>query len=136
MRIKEGFNFAHSASGIITMAIELWMDPTSACLVQYVVFPPHCAWITDEVFSESEDENEQSASDSEPELQMVTEVWIEPQYGKVIPSNSRIGYIDNKYYFDIADAVSIYCLFRSFIKNFKIKGTKWESCAILMFELF
>lgn len=105
MRIREGFSFAHSASGIITMAIELWMEPTCTCIAQYVLFPPHCAWVNDEIFSESEDENEQS-SDSEIELQMVTEVWIEPQYGKVIPSNPRIGYIDNKYYFEIADAVS------------------------------
>lgn len=104
MRLKEGFNFAHSASGIITMAIELWMEPTATCIVQYVLFPPHCAWVSDEFFSESEDENDQS-SDSEIELQMVTEVWIEPQYGKVVPSNSGIGYIDNKYYLEIAEAV-------------------------------
>ncbi|VEN57127.1 unnamed protein product, partial [Callosobruchus maculatus] len=103
MRLREGYSFAHSSSGIITMVIELLMEPTASCIVQYVVFPPHC-WLGDDIYSGSEEDNEQS-SDSEAELQMVTEVWIEPQYGKVIPNNPRISYIDNKAYYEIADAI-------------------------------
>uniref|UniRef100_A0A6P7H3Q2 KICSTOR complex protein SZT2-like n=1 Tax=Diabrotica virgifera virgifera TaxID=50390 RepID=A0A6P7H3Q2_DIAVI len=105
MRIKEGFSFAYSASGIITMVLEVWMDTCSTCIVQYVLFPAHYASVCDESYSGSDDENEQY-SDNEGELQMVTEVWIEPQYGTVVPNNSRISYADNKHYFEIANAVS------------------------------
>ncbi|CAH1153732.1 unnamed protein product [Phaedon cochleariae] len=104
MRIKEGFTFAHSASGIITMVLELWMEPTATCVVQYVLFPPHYAYLGDEVYSGSEEDNEQS-SDTETELQMVTEVWIEPQFGRVLPTNPRIGFTDNKHYYEIADVI-------------------------------
>ncbi|CAG9828371.1 unnamed protein product [Diabrotica balteata] len=104
MRIKEGFSFAYSASGIITMVLEVWMDTCSTCIVQYVLFPAHYANVCDESYSGSDDENEQS-SDNEAELQMVTEVWIEPQYGTVVPNNSRISYADNKHYFEIANAI-------------------------------
>lgn len=82
------------------------MDQTSSCVVQYVLFPPHYAWCTDDFFSGSEEENDVS-SDNETEMQLVTEVWIEPQYGKVLPSNPRITYMDNKYYYEIADVVCV-----------------------------
>ncbi|XP_056646993.1 KICSTOR complex protein SZT2-like isoform X1 [Diorhabda sublineata] len=104
MRMKEGFSFAYSAPGIITMTLEVWMDPSGTCIVQYVLFPPHCANVSEELCSGSEEDNEQS-TDLEAELQMVTEVWIEPQYGKVVPSNPRITYADNKHYFELADAI-------------------------------
>nr|CAH7745694.1 unnamed protein product [Callosobruchus chinensis] len=103
MRLREGYSFAHSSSGIITMVIELSMEPTATCIVQYVLFPPHC-WLGDDIHSGSDEDNEQS-SESEAELQIVTEVWIEPQYGKVVPNNPRISYIDNKAYYEIADAI-------------------------------
>lgn len=104
MRLREGYSFAHSSSGIITMVIELMMDPNATCVVQYVLFPPHSAWFTDDMYSGSEEDNDRS-SENEIDLQMVTEVWIEPQYGKVIPDNSKISYIDNRSYYEIADSV-------------------------------
>ncbi|XP_018578793.1 KICSTOR complex protein SZT2 isoform X1 [Anoplophora glabripennis] len=105
MRIREGFSFAHSSSGVITMVLELSMETNATCVVQYVLFPPHRAWLSDDLYSGSEEENEQS-SDVESEMQIVTEVWIEPQYGKVLPSNPRISYIDHKHYYEIADVIS------------------------------
>ncbi|KAJ8966990.1 hypothetical protein NQ317_011191 [Molorchus minor] len=104
MRIKEGFSFAYSSSGVITMVLELWMEPSASCVVQYVLFPPHCAWLNDELYSGSEEDNEQS-TDIETEMQMVTEVWIEPQYGKVVPIYPRINYMDNRHYYEIADMI-------------------------------
>nr|XP_023016879.1 KICSTOR complex protein SZT2-like [Leptinotarsa decemlineata] len=106
MRIKEGFSFAHSASGIVTMVLELEMEPSATCVVQYVLFPPHWAYSCndDEAYSGSDDDNEQS-SENEAELQMITEVWIEPQYGKVVPSSPRISYTDDKHYYEIADVI-------------------------------
>lgn len=51
MRLKEGFSFAHSSSGIINMVIEVEMKASLAdsssdeklprCIIQYVMFPPH-----------------------------------------------------------------------------------------------
>ncbi|XP_008200755.1 KICSTOR complex protein SZT2 isoform X3 [Tribolium castaneum] len=105
MRIKEGFSFAHSSSGIITMVLELWMEPSASCVVQYVLFPPHRAWWGEEVYSGSEEEDFETEYESE--LQMVTEVWIEPQHGRVQTSNnSRISYMNNKYYYELADVIS------------------------------
>lgn len=88
------------------MVLELSMDMNATCVVQYVLFPPHRAWVSDDLYSGSEEENEQS-SDVESEMQIVTEVWIEPQYGRVLPSNPRISYIDHKHYYEIADVVSL-----------------------------
>ncbi|RZC33025.1 SZT2-like, partial [Asbolus verrucosus] len=106
MRIKEGFSFAHSSSGIITMVLELWMEPHSCCVVQYVLFPPHRASWGDDLYSGSEEENDLE-TEYETELQMVTEVWIEPQHGKVQTSNnSRISYMNNKHYYELADVIS------------------------------
>jgi hypothetical protein len=106
MRIKEGFSFAHSSSGIITMVLELWMEPHASCMVQYVLFPPHRAWWSDDLYSGSEEENELE-TEFETELQMVTEVWIEPQHGRVQTSNnSRISYMNNKHYYELADVIS------------------------------
>lgn len=105
MRLKEGFNFAHSSSGIITMVLELWMEPKASCVLQYVLFPPHRASYFDELYSGSEEENELE-TEFEYQLQMVTEVWIEPLHGKVqIDSNARISYMNNKHYYELADVV-------------------------------
>ncbi|VVC33882.1 Hypothetical protein CINCED_3A021397 [Cinara cedri] len=50
VRLKEGFRFAHSSTGIINMVLQVDMiegskacpsTPTSHCLIQYVLFPPN-----------------------------------------------------------------------------------------------
>ncbi|KAJ3640250.1 hypothetical protein Zmor_003559 [Zophobas morio] len=106
MRIKEGFSFAHSSSGIITMVLELLMEPYASCVIQYVLFPPHRAWLGDDLYSGSEEENDLE-NEFESELQMVTEVWIEPQHGNVqTGNNSRISYMNNKHYYELADVIS------------------------------
>lgn len=89
------------------MVLELNMDTSFSCVVQYVLFPPHSAhWGEGELYSSSEEDVEPE-SDAESELQMVTEVWIEPQFGVVKTSNSRIEYMNNKQYCDIADVVGL-----------------------------
>lgn len=108
MRLQEGFNLAHSASGIITMVLELPMHPALSCIVQYVLFPPHDATAYEDFHSVSEDEQEQ---DSETELQIVTEVWIEPQYGIVAPtSRAQIKYMEEKYYYELSEKVLVQIL--------------------------
>nr|XP_022914806.1 KICSTOR complex protein SZT2-like isoform X1 [Onthophagus taurus] len=102
IRLKEGFHLAHSASGIITMVLELPMSPALSCIVQYVLFPPHDALAYDaDSFSEDEQEGE-----TDTELQIVTEVWIEPQYGTVeVNQSSRVQYMENKYYYELSDEI-------------------------------
>lgn len=88
------------------MVLELKMDTSFSCVVQYVLFPPHSAqWGENEVYSSSEDDADVE-SDIEAELEMVTEVWIEPQYGFVKTNCPRIGYLNGKPYYDLADVVS------------------------------
>ncbi|XP_050313415.1 KICSTOR complex protein SZT2-like [Anthonomus grandis grandis] len=104
MRLKEGYHFAYSSSGIVTMVLEVPLEPQASCVVQYVLFPPCYSW-GDDSLSGSEEEPEPVA-DMEAELQMITEVWIEPHYGSVVPSNSRISYFNGLTYYQIADAIS------------------------------
>lgn len=106
MRMKEGFHFAHSSSGIVTMVLELNMEPQASCVVQYVLFPPHSSWWGEgEPHSGSEEEAEPDI-ELDYELQMVTEVWIEPQFGNVQTDSPRLRYMNNRPYYEIADAVS------------------------------
>lgn len=105
--MKEGFSFAHSSSGIITMVLEVWMEPKASCVIQYVLFPPHKGGLlgsSDDIGSCSEDETDLD-TDFDTKLQIVTEVWIEPQYGRVKPSYKLINHLNDKYYYDIAYAV-------------------------------
>ncbi|KAF5284426.1 hypothetical protein FQR65_LT13560 [Abscondita terminalis] len=104
MRIREGFSFAHSSSGIITMVLELPMEPLSTCLVQYVIFPPHRAWREGEFASGSEEEVDPE-TELESEMQMVTEVWVEPQYGKVRLSDLQGHLFNNKRFYEIAEVI-------------------------------
>lgn len=117
MRLKEGFTFAHSSSGIINMVLEVEMGPigsdystssnTLSCVIQYVLFPPHCSNRGEirEQNSGSEDETD-IEQETEMELQMVTEVWIEPQYGQVVHSPPCRLYMESEPYYKLADKVS------------------------------
>lgn len=88
------------------MVLELPVESSLSCVIQYVLFPPHSAfWGEGEPYSGSEEEIEPD-SEAEPELEIVTEVWIEPQYGTVKTDNPRISYMNNKPYYDLADVVS------------------------------
>lgn len=120
MRLKEGFTFAHSSSGIINMVLEVEMGPicsdysigsnTLSCVIQYVLFPPHCSnrgEIREQQNSGSEDETDVE-QEIEMELQMVTEVWIEPQYGQVVHSPLCRSYMESEPYYKLADKVSVY----------------------------
>lgn len=87
------------------MVLELNMEPLSNCVVQYVLFPPNRAWREGEFTSGSEDDMDME-SELDSELQMITEAWVEPQYGTIQPTNSRTSYLDNKHYYELADVVS------------------------------
>ncbi|KAL1492858.1 hypothetical protein ABEB36_011037 [Hypothenemus hampei] len=103
MRLREGYHFAYSSSGIVTMVLELTLDSDATCVIQYVLFPPYHNWGDD--FLSGSDEETEPISEMEAELQMITEVWIEPQYGKVVPSDSKMSYFNGKNYCEIAEAI-------------------------------
>lgn len=116
MRIKEGFSFAHSAAGIINMVLEVKMSASNSnsqdtlpCIIQYVLFPPHSTSRSDsrELGSGSEDETDLEP-ETEIELQMITEVWIEPQYGYVTNSPPARSYMESEPYYKLADKVGLF----------------------------
>ena len=99
-RIHEGFTFAHSARGIQNMVLEVGMEQGSedkeseadqpTCVLQYIIFPPHTTSSSLETESVSDTEDAEAGSDSvtapteaDGEVQIITEVWTEPQDGLV-----------------------------------------------------
>lgn len=130
MRLKEGFTFAHSSSGIINMVLEVDMAPPGeelslSCIVQYVLFPPHSA--TRELRPPAKATSDSSDMDTdfelEPaELEMVTETWIEPQYGQVVYSPPSRSYMNSEPYYKLADKVSDFQYFVKIVLNLLLKG--------------
>ena len=105
MRLKEGFSFAHSVCGIITMVLELQMSSTMSCVVQYVIFPPHNVAIS-EGDNYSYTDNDQDLELENEYHQIVTEIWIEPQYGIVLPDkNPMLDYLEKKYYYELSEEI-------------------------------
>lgn len=99
IRLQEGFHFAAANSGICNMVLEVDMmdkhftpavdskqeesdDEHQTCVIQYIVFPPHSKTSRDSVSEEDMDEMETAEADGE--VQIVTECWIEPQFGVCI----------------------------------------------------
>ncbi|GFR12271.1 KICSTOR complex protein SZT2 [Trichonephila clavata] len=99
IRLQEGFHFSHSSFGIVYMVQEIPVEvpkeklsssgsivekERNCCVVQYIIFPPHTNTTVKDSISE-EDDTELTEADGE--LQLITECWIEPQYGvTVMPS--------------------------------------------------
>ncbi|XP_066481411.1 KICSTOR complex protein SZT2 isoform X2 [Tiliqua scincoides] len=90
VRLSEGFHFASSGDGIISMVLELPMKSDSSrdsssekhtCIVQYVLFPPHSTSTKDSFSTDDDNDTEVEAIDMDMELNLVTECWVEPQSG-------------------------------------------------------
>ncbi|XP_013407252.1 KICSTOR complex protein SZT2 isoform X2 [Lingula anatina] len=110
IRLQEGFHFAHTSSGIVNMVVEMQMkDPKceddtelQPCVMQYVLFPPHTT--TKESFSESDTDVEERA-ESDGEIQIITECWIEPQYGNVVNKTPERNHYDGLDFKQLANAL-------------------------------
>ncbi|XP_028589593.2 KICSTOR complex protein SZT2 isoform X5 [Podarcis muralis] len=92
VRLSEGFHFASSGDGIISMVLELPMKSDSSresgsekhsCIVQYVLFPPHSTSTKDSFSTDDDNDTEVEAIEVDMELNLVTECWVEPQSGCV-----------------------------------------------------
>lgn len=97
VRLSEGFHFACSGEGIINMVLELPIqneragqaatDERHTCVVQYILFPPHSTSTKDSFSTDDDNDVEVEALEGDSELNLVTEVWVEPQYGHVGPGS-------------------------------------------------
>ncbi|XP_024942950.1 KICSTOR complex protein SZT2 isoform X2 [Cephus cinctus] len=123
IRLAEGFSFAYSAAGIINMVLEVQMqgpgveDLSHPCIIQYVLFPPHKTVNPSmEQESGSEEDTDEGTGDGDGgtednescgDFQIVTEVWIEPQCGRVqLPIHQTAEYMHPLYYHQIPDAIA------------------------------
>ncbi|XP_077006090.1 KICSTOR complex protein SZT2 isoform X2 [Tamandua tetradactyla] len=93
IRLSEGFHFACSGEGIINMVLELPIQnepprqvaaaEKHTCVVQYILFPPHSTSTKDSFSTDDDNDVEVEALEGDAELNLVTEVWVEPQCGRV-----------------------------------------------------
>ncbi|XP_067893001.1 KICSTOR complex protein SZT2-like [Heterodontus francisci] len=115
IRLSEGFHFAATGDGIVTMVIELPMkgnsrcdvdnDEFHTCLVQYIIFPPHSTSAKDSFSTDDDNDTEVEAIELDTELNLVTECWVEPQSGHVVTSADSRKYLNGLSYLDIPKAI-------------------------------
>ncbi|XP_050730013.1 KICSTOR complex protein SZT2-like isoform X17 [Eriocheir sinensis] len=119
MRLQEGFNFAHSCNGIITMVREFAMKldlcedegkdllegglATFPCVAQYVLFPPHITNSSRDSVVE-DDWEEGDSVEADGVMEIVTECWVEPQNGVVVSPSPRANHLNNCSYRQLAQA--------------------------------
>ena len=70
---------------------------SNCCVIQYVVFPPHNQVIMKQ-FVQDESIESDGMHEVEGDLQMVVEVWVEPQVGTMEVPNSPLHYIHGATY--------------------------------------
>ncbi|XP_032884732.1 KICSTOR complex protein SZT2 isoform X1 [Amblyraja radiata] len=115
IRLSEGFHFAATGDGIVTMVIELPIrgnsrseddnDELHTCLVQYITFPPYSTSTKDSFSTDDDNDTEVEAIELDTELNLVTECWVEPQSGYVVtPADSR-KYLNGLSYLDVPKAI-------------------------------
>ncbi|KAM3619466.1 uncharacterized protein V6R79_008697 [Siganus canaliculatus] len=113
IRLSEGFHFAASGDGIVTMVTELPMKGMSgetdreshSCIVQYILFPPHSPSSKDSFSTDDDNDTEVEAVDLDTELNLVTECWVEPQSGTVMNSTEQHRHFHFLKYQEIPQAI-------------------------------
>ncbi|KAI5139765.1 KICSTOR complex protein SZT2 isoform X1 [Manis pentadactyla] len=115
VRLSEGFHFACSGEGIINMVLELPIqkepleqaagEERHTCVVQYILFPPHSTSTKDSFSTDDDNDVEVEALEGDLELNLVTEVWVEPQYGQVGPGPDCWRHLQDLTYSEIPQAL-------------------------------
>ncbi|XP_074640655.1 KICSTOR complex protein SZT2-like [Tubulanus polymorphus] len=127
IRLQEGFNFAHAASGIVNLVLELQMKSNvadscsdtqsnnettddsdmSGCVMQYVIFPPFINTVRSESMSEDEllDDEPLESTEADGQLQIITECWIEPQCGIITDTVTEQDNFNGLHYWEIPKAL-------------------------------
>lgn len=70
------------------------------------MFPPYSK-PTASAVEDWVDEGKATSPDNNQKLQMVTEVWIEPQFGVIVSDNKALQYLNGLQYFEVPQAVSV-----------------------------
>lgn len=132
IRIQEGFHFALTTIGIVNLVLEIDMKSdnsfgvdsfsgtqemkdkdtennnltedltSSTCVVQYILFPPSVKNTRGSVSEDDMEEGELPEADGE--LQIVTECWVEPQYGISVNNPIERKHLDGLAYKEIASS--------------------------------
>lgn len=116
LRLQEGFKFVNNSAGIITMAKEFTMkdhlretDHFYTCIIQYVLFPPYHQHSdldrTVDAIGGWEIEGKLSLARKKQKLNVVTEVWAEPQFGILTDLNSELKYLKGLQYNEVPHAI-------------------------------
>ncbi|CAM1294269.1 Uncharacterised protein r2_g361 [Pycnogonum litorale] len=120
LRLQEGYHFGHSYAGVINMVLELEVsaeksvasalshmtDDKIYLVLQYVIFPPHSTTSSIRDSQSDDDGDDMDAVEADGELQIVTECWVEPQFGFVTNSTPERKYLEGLTYQQIPSAVS------------------------------
>ncbi|EAX07098.1 hCG2036582, isoform CRA_d [Homo sapiens] len=75
------------------------------CVVQYILFPPHSTSTKDSFSTDDDNDVEVEALEGDSELNLVTEVWVEPQYGRVGPGPGIWKHLQDLTYSEIPQAL-------------------------------
>ncbi|KFO37760.1 Protein SZT2 [Fukomys damarensis] len=115
VRLSEGFHFACSGEGIINMVLELPIqneppgqavaEEKHTCVIQYILFPPHSTSTKDSFSTDDDNDVEVEALEGDSELNLVTEVWVEPQCGQVGPGPESWKHLQDLTYSEIPQAL-------------------------------
>ncbi|EHA99268.1 hypothetical protein GW7_04346 [Heterocephalus glaber] len=115
VRLSEGFHFACSGEGIINMVLELPIqnvppgqavaEEKHTCVIQYILFPPHSTSTKDSFSTDDDNDVEVEALEADSELNLVTEVWVEPQCGRVGPGPESWKHLQDLTYSEIPQAL-------------------------------
>ncbi|KAK2589304.1 hypothetical protein KPH14_007855 [Odynerus spinipes] len=122
MRLEEGFYFAYSAAGIINMVLEVNMQGLGKnsehfpCIVQYILFPPQVVLNTTLEADQSDEDTDEGTVDGDlstddcegsGDFQIITEIWIEPQYGHVgLLARHATEFMHSLQYHQLPDAIA------------------------------
>ena len=89
---------------------------SNCCVIQYVLFPPHQQTILP---NNVQDDSVESDGMPEPEedMQMVVEVWVEPQFGTMDVVSCPLDYINGAEYYEVPKKV----IFFLFLSNYTFK---------------
>lgn len=75
------------------------------CVIQYILFPPHSTSTKDSFSTDDDNDVEVEALEGDSELNLVTEVWVEPQCGQVGPGPESWKHLQDLTYSEIPQAL-------------------------------
>lgn len=78
---------------------------SNSCVIQYVIFPPHQKVLAKNGLLNDESAESDTLNELEGDLQMVMEIWVEPQIGTMDIPDCALSYIHGAKYHEIPQKV-------------------------------